>query len=705
MTTMMRTTVWPLLGLALTTGLACKGGDKKPGGGSAAAGSAVGSGATAAGSGATAAGSGATAAGSGSGAAPTLPDPRGALDRATFNRMAVRRNVPLYWVADRDGDKSIDDDETVPLLFYPAPPVAGIADQVALVVGASREPAPDAGTAEGKRLALVHADLDGGRPTLVETDARPWTDAERTFLGHMLEVASLIDQIYAVQTGAASVTAQVAPDPASQSLFRRNRGPGCAAPKTEKEPGCSAIPGAPTPAVGMYPAKVDGLAQRDKGFCEAISKRKNGEALMDPFVVVAERGGQLAAVPYPEADGLGAPMAQIATLLTRAADALPASGDGAEPALRAYLKAAARSFASNDWKPADEAWAKMNVDNSRWYLRVGPDETYWDPCAQKAGFHLTLARINPGSKDWQGRLAPLLPQLEAAIAARAGKPYKARKVSFHLPDFIDIVVNAGDDRDAIGATIGQSLPNWGPVATEGRGRTVAMVNLYTDADSIAASRRNAEAVLDAASLEAYSDSAEADLLGTILHEATHNLGPASGYKVGGKDDAAAFSGPIASVLEELKAQTGALFLVELLRGKGLVTDATAAQSYTASILWAFGHVAAGMYDKDGGRTTYSQLSAIQLGLLLDGGALVWNPDAPAANGTDKGAFTIQLDRMVGVVDSMMGTVAGIKARGDRAAAEALLAKYVDSDTLVPHKLIVERFGRQPKVSFVYTIRR
>ena len=45
-----------------------------------------------------------------------------------------------------------------------------------------------------------------------------------------------------------------------------------------------------------------------------------------------------------------------------------------------------------------------------------------------------------------------------------------------------MVLNAGDQRSPHGATIGQSLPNWGPVAETG-GRTVAMTNLYTDADS------------------------------------------------------------------------------------------------------------------------------------------------------------------------------------------------------------------------------
>ena len=40
----------------------------------------------------------------------------------------------------------------------------------------------------------------------------------------------------------------------------------------------------------------------------------------------------------------------------------------------------------------------------------------------------------------------------------------------------------------------------------------------------------------------------------MLHEAAHNLGPAHEYKVKGKTDDQVFGGPLASTLEELKAQ-------------------------------------------------------------------------------------------------------------------------------------------------------
>ena len=376
----------------------------------------------------------------------------------------------------------------------------------------------------------------------------------------------------------------------------------------------------------------------------------------------------------------------------------------AEGPLLDYLHAAAASFTSNNWLPADEAWAKMTVDNSKWYVRVGPDEVYWEPCSHKAGFHLTFARINQGSKQWQAKLVPVQQDMEAAVAQHAGAPYAARKVTFHLPDFIDIIVNAGDDRTPLGATIGQSLPNWGPVANQGRGRTVAMVNFYTDLDSFDARRAQAASVLDAASLNRYSGSPEPGLLSTILHEATHNLGPAHEYKVNGKAAEAVFGGGLASVMEELKAQTGALYLIEFLRTRKLISDELAGQSYADAIVWAFGHISQGMYTGTGTaqRKTYGNVAAIQIGFLIDHGALTWDDHAVAANGKDAGALTIHPDKLVAVVDEMMTTVAGIKARGDRKAAEELAAKYVDG-AVVPHKIISERFLRFPKASFVYAV--
>ena len=150
-----------------------------------------------------------------------------------------------------------------------------------------------------------------------------------------------------------------------------------------------------------YPASL----QSDATFCKKLEKLPNAKALLDPFVAVREKGGALEAVPFSVA--YKSQMDPIAQELRAAAGAL--AGDK-EKALKAYLVAAAQSFLDNNWLPADEAWAKMSATNSAWYLRVAPDEVYWDPCDHKAGFHVTLARINKDSLAWQ--------QFEAYLGAR-----------------------------------------------------------------------------------------------------------------------------------------------------------------------------------------------------------------------------------------------------------------------------------------------
>ncbi|MBN2370605.1 MAG: hypothetical protein JXO72_08960 [Vicinamibacteria bacterium] len=628
------------------------------------------------------------------------------VERSAFNRAAVRLNLPVYWVADSNANGAVDPDEVAALLFYPETPrwvedgrfTPAFEKAYAEIAAWSGEPSlpPALAPGEQARRQLVIADLDQGRPSLVRSDLRQLSSEDRVLVRHMLALASLVDDLYAIQTGAALYSDRVpVDDPSSQSLLRRNWTPACVAPKTEANPNCSAVPGAPRALYGGYPNSL----QSDPGFCAALQEHADAATLMDPFTVVRELDGRLAAISVTEA--YRKQTAAIAAELHAAARDIK---DEKEASLKAYLDAAAQGFETNSWFAADEAWAKMNAQNSRWYLRVAPDEVYRDPCRLKGGFHLTFARINPESLSWQEKLTPLQQRMEHDVAALAGAPYAERRVTFHLPDFIDIVINAGDDRHPIGGTIGQSLPNWGPVANEGRGRTVVMTNLFNDLDSRTTRRQGAESLLDAASLQNYSELPAPGLLNIILHEAMHNLGPSSEYKVGGKTDRQIFGGPLASTLEELKAQTGALWLIDLLRGRGVADETLARQAYVNDVVWAFGHIASGMYEGND-RTRpkpYSQLAAVQLVFLLDEGAVTWDAESKAANGQDAGCFALHLERMPAAAEKLMRLVAGIKARGDRTAAEDLLRRFVDGGA-ERHALIAERLRRQPKSSLVYAI--
>jgi len=301
---------------------------------------------------------------------------------------------------------------------------------------------------------------------------------------------------------------------------------------------------------------------------------------------------------------------------------------------------------------------------------------------------------------------PLRQEMETSLATLIGSAYKARKVSFHMPDFIEMIINAGDSRHPQGATMGQSLPNWGKVAEEGRGRTVVMTNLYRDPDSLRLSKVKAGLMLGPETMKVYSDDQRVSLIDVILHEATHNLGPCSDFKVDGRSPSEVFGGRVASVLEELKAQTGALYYADLLRRRGIMTQDEVNSMYVGALAWSFGHLSQGLFAASGAPKPYSQLSAVQIGILVEEGALSWETSTDPATGKAMGRFEARFDRFPAAVEKLMARVGRIKATGDVAAAGALLEPYVTGDRkgLVHVDEIQERLGRFPKATMVYTVR-
>lgn len=655
--------------------------------------------------------------------------PKAKLDkvpREAFNAIAADLNLPLFWTADTNKNGALEPDEVD--VYWGLVPNAKLSDfvqkgaftpafqtayeHIAQKHEAGKQPGkclakePPSGTAtatatdpkECQRREAVEKELSQGRVTLVSTDLTKEGPEAKKFVAAIERAADLIEKLYAKQMGTSDLGAKVpSDDPASKTLFFRNQGPKCEAPLTEKDANCNAIPNGPTGKLsGLYPQAM----LTDPKFCDALSKKPNKDQIMSPFTVVTGDLAKPEAVPYTKV--FESDMQAIATELKAAADAL---GD-TEPALKAYLLADAQSFTDNQWWPADEAWAKMNAQNSKFYLRIAPDEVYAEPCSTKALFHVSLGLINQGSLKWQSKLDPIKADMEKALAELAGAPYKAREVSFKLPDFIDVALNAGDSRNPTGATIGQSLPNFGPVANEGRGRTVAMTNFYNDPDSIAAAEKTTSSLLCKATMEKYTSDPEPQLMSTVLHEAAHNLGPAHQYKVNGKIDREVFGGPLASTLEELKAQTAALYFTDWLESRKDIDHAAAEKAHVRDVVWGFGHISRGMYDENKHPKNYSQLAAIQIGYLMKNGAIHWNAEEIAANGTDKGCFAVELDKFPPAVKSLMTEVAQIKGKGDKARAEALIKEFVDvtGDKKKVHDVIAERVLRAPKASFVYSIK-
>jgi hypothetical protein len=105
-----------------------------------------------------------------------------------------------------------------------------------------------------------------------------------------------------------------------------------------------------------------------------------------------------------------------------------------------------------------------------------------------------------------------------------------------------------------------------------------------------------------------------------------------------------------------------------------------------------------MYAANGQRKAYSQLAAIQIGILMDEGALGFDEARKAANDRDQGCFTVDWSKFSPAAARMMADIARLKATGDKAGAEALAARYVDDAK--KHDVILDRMLRQPLPTFV-----
>jgi hypothetical protein len=624
----------------------------------------------------------------------TSPEHAPKLERSDFNRLAALLDRPLFWEKDLRNPGVLNPEELA---------ILGVgADRSVFVDDSNGIFTPNftriyRAMVERRRREAVARELEQGRTTLVRTDLASEPEYRKAVVRHITRAARIVEELYALQKGSHHLRDCPVPgDESSYALIRRNQGPWCQAPATEEDPFCHACPDYPSQRSGLYPAHL----AEDPAMCKKLAARGDADQLLAPFVVVRGAGDSLRAVPYHRV--WAHRTRRVAGQLRAAAAALP---QGEEQTFRAYLLAAATGFETNDWGPVDEAWVAMTGENSKWYLRIGPDEVYSDPCNRKAAFHVSFGRVDPVSLGWSKKLTPHRDEMEQGLARLIGPSYSARKVRFHLPDFIEIILNAGDSRLSLGAFIGQSLPNWGRVAVEGRRRTVVMSNLYSDTDSVTIRRKQAASLFSKDSMKHFTTEKKIALLGTVLHEATHNLGPHSDYRIDGKNPRAVFGGTTATVLEELKSQTGSIYYLDFLRKKGILDPEEVRKAQTCAVVWCFGQISRGMFTPSGRAKPYGQVAAIQLAFLVREGALSWDSSQMAANGKDRGRFTIHHHRMASAAEKLMRRVGRILARGDAKDAEKWIVDEVSGDgsQLVGNPAISNRMLRYPKASFTYSV--
>jgi hypothetical protein len=371
------------------------------------------------------------------------------------------------------------------------------------------------------------------------------------------------------------------------------------------------------------------------------------------------------AVPYSVA---------YADRLVRAHRLLVEAADAAQPdapELAGYLRNRARDLLTDDYEAGDAAWVTADLGNLN--AQIGSYETYDDELfGTKTAFSLSLLVRRPVESEAVRSALGGLQALEDSL------PYRSdRKVREHIPVGVyDVVADFGQARGGNTATI---LPNEAYLAQR-YGRTILLRgNIMRDPELFAGVDGAWKAVV--APAHATELVPDGNFYRTLWHELGHYLG-VNVTRDGRTLDAAL--GDAADLLEEMKADLVALYLVPALRARGYYDDAKVRAVYAAGINRVLQN------NKPRRDQPYQTMQLMQWNFFLAGGVLSFD----AATGTQR----IDYGRYHEVVGQLLARVLAVQEAGDKPAADAFITELTAWDDAL-HGVVAQRIRDQQRYRF------
>ncbi|AGC47953.1 hypothetical protein MYSTI_06680 [Myxococcus stipitatus DSM 14675] len=497
---------------------------------------------------------------------------------------------------------------------------------------------PDA--AELQRLTARFA------PVELSVDLKALPDNERRALGRIVQASQLMDALFLRQRWAGSETVllglvrdETPLGRARLHAFVLDKGPW-----NSLDEGRPFLPGVPAkPEAGnFYPAGATKAEVESwvKSLPEAQAKEATG------FYTTIRRGtdGKFISVPYSvEYQG---ELAQAAALFREAASLTK------QPTLKAFLTARADAFLSNDYYASEVAWMKLDASIEP---TVGPYEVYEDGWFNyKAAFEAfvglrddaettKLAKFSDHLQDLENNL-PIDPKMRSAkLGALA--PIRV----------VNSLFSSGDANRGV-QTAAYNLPNDERV-TEAMGSKRVMLKNVQEAKFQRVLLPIAKVALTAKDQQDVAF--DAFFTHILMHELMHGLGPHN-ITVDGKATTVRQALQVASsALEEAKADISGLWALQRLMDTGVIDKSMARTMYTTFLASSFRSIRFGIDEAHGKGV------ALQLNYFLDTGAVKVNAD---------GTFSVVPEKMQQSVTSLTKLLMEIQGKGDRKAAEALLAK-------------------------------
>jgi hypothetical protein len=527
-------------------------------------------------------------------------------------------------------------------------------------------PAPPALQSAQSALAELSRASARLAPARLTVDLSRLSPGDRGAVARLVEAARVMDALFLRQVwaGNGALLAELAADPSPLGRARLQAFLTFKGPWDRLDDDRPFIPGVPKkPAqAGFYPADTtrEELERWEAGLPAEAREEATGF-----FTVVRRRpDGKLSAVPY--AQEYQGELGRAAALLE---DAARLTGD---PSLRAFLQARAKAFATNAYRDSDVAW--MRVDGPV-EATIGPYETYEDGWFNaKAAFE---AVVGVRDEAFTARLAHLSAELQGIedalpIDANLKNPRLGGLSPIRV---VDVVYVAGDAAQGV-QMAAYNLPNDEWVQRTMGSKRVMLKNIQ-EAKFEKVLRPISKVAL--APAERARVAFEPFFTHIIMHELVHGLGPSEAVAPDGRRTtvraALADSSP---ALEEAKADVGGLFALLLLVDEGKLPADLTRTLFPTMLCDGLRSIRFGLSEAHG------KAWALQLSWYLDHGGIRARPD---------GTLTVDPAKMREAVTSLTHEIMTVQGRGDRARAEALLARM---GTIRPEiQRILERLAGVP----------
>ena len=371
-------------------------------------------------------------------------------------------------------------------------------------------------------------------------------------------------------------------------------------------------------------------------------------AIYSQFTIVRWHEGKLEAVPFH---------IYYRALLEPAAKALrEAATLSQDAAFAEFLELRADALLSDDYFPSDLAW--LELKNPKFDIIFAPYETYLDSLLGVKGSYGAAVLVRNESESKKLELfQKYVPEIQDALPLAAED--RPSKHGLETPmEVMDAPFRAGDLTHGYQA-VADNLPN-DPRVHELKGSKKLFFKNFMDA------RVNYVIVPVARKLmepeQAAKVTGEGYLLGTIMHEICHGLGPAFARTPGGKVSIREAIGHQFSGLEEAKADATGMFALKWLVDHGALPQEKLEEFYASYVGDLFRTVRFGTAEAHG------EAEMMEFNYLSERGAIRKNAN---------GRYAIDYQKIPGAIADLTKELLEIEATGDRQRAENWFKKYHD----------------------------